>query len=97
MESSLRLYMRFGLFLKILLVNIFMVILSFSLPVAENKHIESILIAATFIFGTIYSFEIFIVLGNFTELKKLLATETANLVFIYHTAKDIGDGFLKEM
>jgi hypothetical protein len=44
-----------------------------------------------------YSFEIFIVLGNFSELKKLLATETANLVYIFHTAKDIGDGFVKDM
>lgn len=56
-------------------------------------QVDVILIPATFLFGTIYSFEIFIVLGNFSELKKLLASETANLVFIYYIAKSIGDGF----
>lgn len=96
--------MRFSLFYKIILINALSLFLSLVLPITTSQHTEFILIAATFLFGTIYSFEIFIVLGNFAELKKLMATECANLVFIYHTAKDIGpdpigvgDGFLKNI
>src|SRR5258706_6475309 len=86
-----------SLLYKILLVNVIMLILSFVLPLSQNQQVDTILIPATFLFGTVYSFEIFIVLGNFAELKKLLATETANLVYMYHIAKSIGDGFAKDI
>lgn len=72
-----------------------MIILSFLLPITQNQHVDSILLPATFLFGTIYGFEIFIVLGNFSELKKLLAIETANFVFIFHISKGVNDEFAK--
>ena len=74
-----------------------MIALSVLLPIAQNQQIDAILIPATFLFGTVYSFEILIVLGNFAELKKLLATETANLVYIYHMSKNIGGEFAKSI
>ena len=86
-----------SLLAKIILVNCIMLILSFILPISQNTQVDSILLPATFLFGTVYSFEILIVLGNFSELKKLLAEETANLVVIYHIAKSIGDGFAKDI
>jgi hypothetical protein len=89
--------MRISLLYKIIFVNIFMVILSFILPTWNSQHIELILIPATFLFGTLYGFEIFIVLDNFSQLKKLLAKETANLVYIYHIAKTIDGSFAKQL
>ena len=89
--------MRLVLLYEIIAISILMVLLSFMIPVSGNIHVDIILIPATFLFGTIYGFEILIVLGNFSELKKLLASETAGLVYMYHMAHAIGGEFAKEM
>ncbi|HEX8965118.1 MAG TPA: hypothetical protein VF820_01645 [Patescibacteria group bacterium] len=85
--------MKRTLFYKVLLVTILLVTLSFILPIPSNKNIDVILVPATFIFGAIYSFEILKVIGNFSELKKLLSILTANLVYMYHAATIIGGDF----
>lgn len=87
--------MRFTLFQKVIIVTVIMLALSFLLPIPANKNIELILVPATFLFGGIYSFEILKVIGNFSELKKLLAIETANLVYMYHASTVIGGDFAK--
>ncbi len=89
--------MRITLFQKILLVTFVFVFLSFILPIEADTHVDVILIPATFIFGGIYSFEILKVIANFSELKKHLATETANLVYIYHSSEIIGGDFAKSV
>lgn len=89
--------MRLTLFQKIILTTIIFIFLSFILPVVGDTKIDVILVPATFIFGGIYSFEILKVISNFSELKKHLATETANLVYIYHTAEIIGGDFAKSV
>lgn len=86
-------FMKKTLLYKVLLVTILMVMFSFALPIPSNKNIDVILLPATFIFGAIYSFEILKVIGNFSELKKLLAILTANLVYMYHAATIIGGSF----
>lgn len=85
--------MRTTLFQKVIVVTILMVLLSFFLPIPQNQHVDSILVPATFLFGGIYSFEILKVIGNFSDLKKFLAVEASNLVYMYHGAASIGGNF----
>jgi hypothetical protein len=87
--------MRITLFQKIIFITILFIFLSFFLPIYSDTQIDIILIPATFIFGSIYSFEILKVISNFSELKKHLATETANLVYMYHSSEIIGGDFAK--
>jgi len=85
--------MRPTLFYKVFFVTVVMLLLSFILPVSQNANASGILVPATFLFGAIYSFEILKVIGNFSELKKLLAILTANLVYMYHASTIIGGSF----
>lgn len=71
--------------------------LSFFLPVLNIANTEVLLTSATFLYGVLYGFEISIVLGNFSQLKSLLATENAGLMSIFHLSQLIGGEFAKQV
>lgn len=86
-----------NLLFKIFLTTIIMLILSFILPIPNNKNIQDILGPATFLFGIIFGFEIYIVLENFFQLKILLGSEIASLLSIYYYGKVFGNEMEKEI
>src|SRR3989338_4774002 len=89
--------MRFGLFSKLILAFIILVTLSIFLPISEIANTDALLASATFLYGVLYGFEISIVLGNFSKLKSLLATENAGLASIFHLIQLIGGQFAKQV
>lgn len=89
--------MRLGLFSKLILAFIILVILSLFLPILEITNKDALLASATFLYGILYGFEISIVLGNFSQLKSLLAIENAGLVSIFHLSQLIGGQFAKQV
>src|SRR3989344_8906815 len=89
--------MRFGLFSKLILAFIILVTLSIFVPISEIANKDSLLASATFLYGVLYGFEISIVLGNFSQLKSLLAVENAGLISIYHLSSIIGGDFAKHV
>jgi len=89
--------MRFGLFSKLILAFIILVTLSIFLPISEIANTDALLASATFLYGVLYGFEISIVLGNFSQLKSLLATENAGLASIFHLSQLIGGQFAKQV
>src|SRR3972149_10830750 len=89
--------MRFGLFSKLILAFIILVTLSIFLPISEIANTDALLASATFLFGVLYGFEISIVLGNFSQLKSLLAIENAGLMSVFHLSRLIGGQFSKQV
>ena len=89
--------MRFGLFPKLVLAFIILVALSFYLPILDIANTDALLAAATFLYGVLYGFEISIVLGNFSQLKSLVAIENAGLISIYHLTQLIGGQFAMQV
>ena len=89
--------MRFGLFSKLILAFIILVTLSIFLPISEIANTDALLASATFLYGVLYGFEISIVLGNFSQLKSLLAIENAGLQSVFHLSKLIGGQFSKQV
>ena len=89
--------MRFGLFSKLILAFVILVILSLFLPVLEMTNTDALLASATFLYGVLYGFEISIVLGNFSQLKSLLAIENAGLQSVFQLSQLIGGQFPKQV
>src|SRR3989344_4131798 len=89
--------MRFGLFSKLILAFVILVILSLFLPVLEMTNTDALLASATFLYGFLYGFEISIVLGNFSQLKSLLAIENAGLQSVFQLSQLIGGQFPKQV
>ena len=89
--------MRFGLFSKLILAFVILVILSLFLPVLEMTNTDALLASATFLYGVLYGFEISIVLGNFSQLKSLLAIENAGLQSVFQLSQLIGGQFAKQV
>ena len=89
--------MRIGLFSKLIASFIIILSLSFLLPTFKFSNTEALIASATFLYGVLYGFEISIVLGNFSQLKSFLATETGGLVSVYHLSQTIGEDFSKEV
>ena len=79
--------MHLNLFSKLILAFIVLLIISLFLPVLEIANTDALIASSTFLFGVLYGFEISIVLGNFSQLKALLATENAGLMSIYHLSQ----------
>lgn len=89
--------MKLGLFSKLILAFIVIILLSFFLPVVHIANVDALLASSTFLFGVLYGFEISIVLDNFSKLKSLLASENAGVLSIYHLSKIIGGNFALEI
>src|SRR3989338_7233304 len=89
--------MRFGLFSKLILAFIILVTLSIFLPISEIANTDALLASATFLYGVLYGFEISIVLGNFSQLKSLLAIENAGLQSVFQLSQLIGGQFPKQV
>lgn len=85
--------MNVGLFSKLFFSFSVLLFLSLVIPVTQIANTDALLASATFLYGVLYGFEISIVLGNFSQLKSLLATENAGLVAIFHLSKIIGGDF----
>lgn len=82
--------MHIGLISKIVLVGAACLILAFVLPILNIKAADSLLTAAIFIFGSLYGFEISMVISNFSILKTELAIENAGLLSIHHLGNIVG-------
>ncbi len=85
--------MRITLFWKVILLSLIAILAAFFLPLLTMQNAGDLLLPVTFLFGAIYSFEILKVITNFSDLKKHLALETSNLVYMYHAATVIGGEF----
>ena len=55
---------------RLLILMAILIVLSFALPIVHLTNADSILTSATFLFSVIYGFEISVVIGNFSALKK---------------------------
>jgi len=67
------------------------------MPTFHFSNTDALIASATFLYGVLYGFEISIVLGNFSQLKSFIATETGGLVAVFHLSQTIGDDFAKEV
>ena len=89
--------MRLGLFSKLTFSFVILLTLSFYLPIFAVGNTDALLASATFLFGVLYGFEISIVLGNFSQLKSLLAIENAGLQSLFHLSRLIGGDFANKI
>jgi hypothetical protein len=89
--------MRVGLFSKLLVVAILLILLSIVLPVAKVENVDAILASATFLYGIFYGFEAAVVLQNFSSLKSLVSAESASILALWNLSQILPKNAAKEI
>lgn len=88
LQSLRKRFKHLGPSTKAILIFIFFIVLSFTIPVRETPiDVGSILSATSIFYSILLGFYVAAAMSNLSRLKSLVASETAALISIYHIVK----------